>query len=61
MLVKDGLDGKKNGCQRGCHENALIECFEKSPHLMGLADYPYNLFIIQPMDQVWMRLAIKGM
>ena len=26
---------------RGCHENVLIQSFEKSPHLMSLADYPY--------------------
>ena len=24
---------------RGCHENAPIQSFEKSPHLMGLADH----------------------
>ena len=46
MFMKDGLDGKKNARQiRECHEkNALIQSFEKSPHLMGLTDYPYVYF-----------------
>ena len=61
MFMKDGLDGKKNAKQsQGCHENALIQNFKKSPHLMGLANYPYIPF----MASLWIRsgewLAIKG-
>ena len=47
MFVKDGLDGKKNAREiQGCHENTLIKGFAKSPHFMGLADYPYTHFMV---------------
>ena len=36
----------------GCHENTLIQSFEKSPHLMGLADYPY---ILNFKASLWIR------
>ena len=49
--MKESLDGEKNARQiRGCHENALIQSFEKSPHLMGLADYPYIPFMASLSD-----------
>ena len=42
MFMKDGLDGKKNARQiRECHDNALIQSFEKSPHYNGLSLYPF--------------------
>ena len=43
-FMKWGLDDKKNARQiLGCHENALIQSFEKSPHLMGVADHSLSL------------------
>ena len=46
MFMKDGLDGQKNARQiQRCHENVLIQSFQKMPHLMGLADYPYIPFM----------------
>ena len=46
MFMKDGLDGQKNAGQiQRCHENVLIQSFQKMPHLMGLADYPYIPFM----------------
>ena len=46
MFVKDCLDGKKNARQiQGCHKNWLIQGFEKSPLLMGLADFPFIPFM----------------
>ena len=37
---------KKNARQMGgCHENVLIQSFEKSPHVMDLADYPFIPFM----------------
>ena len=52
MFMKDGLDGKKNARQiRGFYENALIQSFEKSPHLMGLANYPHILFMASLMSR----------
>ena len=44
--MKEGLDVKKNAKKiRGCHQNALIQSFEKSPDMMGLADYPQIPFM----------------
>ena len=46
MFIKDYSDGKKNARRiRGCHENVLIQSFEKSPLLMSLAEYHYLPFM----------------
>ena len=38
-FMKDGLDEKENAREiRRCHENLLIQSFQKSPLLIGLAD-----------------------
>ena len=67
MFMKDGLDGKINSRQtRGCHENALIQSLEKSPNMIGLADYPsipFKASVIQKeiMQSVLMILVCTGM
>ena len=55
MLIKNGLDGKRKTWRiQGCHENSLIQIFEKSPHLMGLADYYSHISF---MASLWSRFG----
>ena len=56
VFVEHGLDGGKNAGQIwGCYENALTQSFEKSPHLMGLANYPHIPF----MASLWIRSGLS--
>ena len=50
--------GKKSSRFQGCCENALIQCFQMSPHLIVWRFHPLP-FCGQPLDRVWRRAGHK--